>query len=127
MFYIKYLDRIIRLLFIITFCCINLWSVSINYVYPKIITPGTSSNENDIFFIKYSNPENEELRLRIFDIYGCLVKEIDTNNPSASSDGFWLLKWDGTDKYNNYVNPGIYIYQLETVKKTINGIVCVVR
>lgn len=104
----------------------NCQSISVIEVYPKIITPQTSKSENDFLFIKYRNAGYQDIQLKIFDITGGLVREIDTTNPELIIGGF-LLKWDGTDSNNGFVESGIYIYQLIGSKKVINGTVCVAR
>jgi hypothetical protein len=102
--------------------------VTILQVWPRIITPGTSPGQNDYFFIKYTNPEFNEIKLRIFDITGCSIKEINVYNPVPSVDGnSWMFCWDGTDNAYICVQPGVYVYQLESLDKTIKGTVTVAR
>ena len=101
--------------------------VSVLQIWPKTITPGTSVNQNDYLFIRYTNPEFEEIKIKIFDINGCLVKNVSTNNPAAGNGIEWVLKWDGKNDSDEYVAPGVYIYQFESRSALKTGTICVAR
>ena len=66
-------------------------------------------NKNTI--IKYSQKNNEFLKLYITDINGSMVKVLHDNNLSKKNG---VLFWDGTNNFGLKVNSGMYFYTLET-------------
>jgi len=94
-------------------------------VYPKLITPGTpTTNENVFFdFDDFNEPKPE---LRIFDLTGRLIRSIQVLNPEAISSG-WRLVWDGKDGNGNIVFPGVYIYQWREGFAVTSGAIVVAR
>jgi len=94
-------------------------------VMPKIITPN-NDGQNDRLLFNYANPKNIDVTIKIFDIQGCIVKDLGTSNETSNEIGNFRY-WDGTDQNNQIVPPGVYIYQLETEGKVINGTIVVAR
>ena len=72
-------------------------------------------NENTI--IKYSQKNNEILKIYITDIKGSLVKVLHERNLSKNNG---IIFWDGTNNFGSKVNSGMYFYTLEAInhKKT---------
>jgi hypothetical protein len=101
-------------------------------VYPKLVTPdilGLSGQNENVFF-SFSNLTNEEFRLRIFDLEGRNITEIPTSNlnwkyRSGSNDYF--VFWNCRDSGSQIVQPGVYLYFVETKKKTFTGAITVAR
>ena len=65
---------------------------------------------NPSTLLKYELPITSNVTLKIFDLTG---KEIKTLVDEAQSPGVQSVVWDGTDKQNNVVSSGVYIYQLQ--------------
>lgn len=101
-------------------------------VYPKIVTPSYGRDDNNFVFFEFYDPlaGATQFELKIFDINGYRIKNIDTSNNNwktiPSSQNFKIL-WDCKDSEGNYVLPGVYIYQLESSKKTFTGIIVVAQ
>ncbi len=64
---------------------------------------------SDVTFIPFYCPENDKCTLRIFDVFGNLVRVFGLNG----NDG--LLHWDGRDGNGIPVPPGIYSYSLNSL------------
>jgi hypothetical protein len=92
---------------------------------PKVITPDTSPNENDIVFFVFNNPQGSEVKIKIFDVNSVLVWETTTRNDSSTPSSY--VSWDGKDISNKYVLPGVYIYQVECEGKKYKGVITVAR
>ncbi|HTE11042.1 MAG TPA: type IX secretion system sortase PorU, partial [Chitinophagaceae bacterium] len=80
--------------------------------YPNPFTAHTS------FRFEHNRPgTNLQLRIRIFTIFGKLVKTINetiNTNGNRSSD----INWEGTTDFGGMLAPGIYIYQLQVTSAT---------
>ncbi len=100
------------------------FSVGKDDVYPKIITPN-GDNKNDFLIINFDGPPGIEERVVgfIFDKMGRFVKKLNKRGPNRETS----LRWDGDDEFGNKVPSGIYIYQIESDDKVINGTVTVSR
>ncbi len=94
-------------------------------VVPKIITPN-NDELNDRALFRFSNPKLQSVSLKIFDINSALVKDIGETTKTSDIPGEYIF-WDGTDKDNRVVQPGVYLYQLEVDGKVINGTIVVAR
>tara|TARA_Y100000813_G_C23909456_1_gene233558 strand:- start:188 stop:553 length:366 start_codon:yes stop_codon:yes gene_type:complete len=66
-------------------------------------------NKNTL--IKYSQKNNEIIKLYVTDIKGSIVKVLHDNNLSKNNG---ILFWDGTNNFGLKVNSGMYFYTLET-------------
>ena len=86
----------------------------------KIITPNNDNN-NDDFRIYFKNAENRNVSGKVFDLTGTYICELKINN----SENY--IYWDAKDSYGNIVNSGIYIYQIKTGNKVVNGTVVIAR
>lgn len=107
--------------------------IELKNVYPKIVTPKHGSNENNFVFFSFNNPFLGDPKLKIFSYEGYRIKEIPPDeikpNPESSyEEGYWYLVWDGKDSSENFVLPGVYIFQFETPKgKIYTGTIIVAR
>ena len=77
--------------------------------YPNPFNPETK--------IKFSLPEQGHVSIKVFNIYGQLIKIL------ADKDfhtGYHTVIWDGIDEVGNKVTSGTYLYQLiiENFKET---------
>jgi hypothetical protein len=94
-------------------------------VFPHIITPGSPSSNNRVFF-EFSDTMDSKPTLEIFNINGEKIRDIRTLNPQAVVTG-WRLVWDGKDDNGCIVLPGIYLYQWEENAKSVTGAIVVAR
>lgn len=69
--------------------------------YPNPFNPSTT--------IRYALPEDANVRLRVYDIAGRLVKTLIQGTQNA---GYYYVMWDGTDNAGKATASGIYIYEL---------------
>jgi len=66
---------------------------------------------NQETIIQYGIPKSDNVTLVIFDLQGREVVKLMNENIEA---GFYSIKWNGKDKYNNNLPSGIYICQMST-------------
>ena len=71
--------------------------------YPNPFNPETK--------IKFSLPEPNRVSIKVYNIYGQLIKILADKNFHA---GYHTILWDGTDNAGNEVTSGAYFYQLKT-------------
>jgi hypothetical protein len=64
---------------------------------------------NQETIIQYGIPKSDNVTLVIFDLQGREVVKLMNENKEA---GFYSIKWNGKDKYNNNLPSGIYICQM---------------
>ena len=69
--------------------------------YPNPFNPSTT--------IRYSLSGPENISIKIYDVSGQLVKEINKEHNKA---GEFDVIWDGTNDYSERVSSGAYFYQL---------------
>ena len=69
--------------------------------YPNPFNPSTT--------IRYALPGDANVRLRVYDIAGRLVKTLIQGTQNA---GYYYVMWDGTDNTGKAIASGIYIYEL---------------
>ena len=71
--------------------------------YPNPFNPTTT--------IKYSVPKVGNVKLRVYNMMGQLIKTLvnDTKAP-----GFYNIEWNGTNESNSRVASGIYFYRFES-------------
>ncbi len=67
--------------------------------------------------IAFTIPENENVKLTIYNIKGQKVKSL---LDKACTKGRTSIIWNGTDNNNRKVSSGVYFYRLETKQKSIN-------
>jgi flagellar hook assembly protein FlgD len=77
--------------------------------YPNPFNPKTT--------ISYTIAKANIVNLSIFSINGTLVKEL-VNGYMPSGDH--ALEWDGSDKNNNRVASGVYLYRLSNGDKVVS-------
>jgi hypothetical protein len=73
--------------------------------YPNPFNPETT--------IKYNLAEGADVRLRIYNIVGQVVRTLVAERQSA---GRYNMRWDGTDDRGLAVSSGIYFYQISAGK-----------
>jgi hypothetical protein len=76
--------------------------------FPNPFNPSTN--------IKYSIPVDANVELRIFNILG---QEVKTLVNQVTKAGFYNIEWNGTDRFNQRVASGIYIYSFKAI--SLNG------
>jgi len=98
-------------------------------VYPKIITPGTGQQDNNLVFFEFYEPRSGDFSILIYDTAGFRVREISSldKKPFSQSSMNYYLAWDGTDMNNAGVPPGVYVYCLENGRRVFNGTIIVAR
>ncbi len=85
--------------------------------YPNPFNPETT--------ISFSVKQNSDfVNLEIFNIKGQRVKQLVSDSANQLSAGQHFVIWDGTDKNNQPVSSGIYMYQLKVDGKAIAGKKC---
>jgi len=67
--------------------------------------------------ISYNIPNDETVKLEVYNLKGQLVKTLFTGNQTK---GNYTVTWDGKDKDNNPVSSGVYFYRLETNNEIVN-------
>ena len=87
---------------------------------PRIITPASSPDMNDILIVPYDNPNDSNISGRILTINGSYIADM-LNNVLTDR-----ITWDGKDG-SSVVPSGIYIYQIETEGQVFNGTVVVAK
>ena len=73
----------------------------LNQNYPNPFNPFTT--------IEYQIPRSGKVQLKIYDITGRLIKNIERYHDSA---GNYSLRWDGTNDHGMSVSSGSYFYQM---------------
>jgi hypothetical protein len=76
--------------------------------YPNPFNPTTQ--------IDYSIPNEEFVTLEIFDLNGHLVKRLVAQQQPM---GYYSVAWDGSDRLNNPVVSGSYVYRLHAGQQTV--------
>lgn len=75
--------------------------------YPNPFNPAT--------LIKFSLPETEHIRLKIYNIDG---REVRTLLDETIPSGIRIVNWDGKNNSGQDVSSGIYVYRIESEKFT---------
>lgn len=70
--------------------------------YPNPFRPSTT--------IEFQVAARTDIRVRIFDLKGALVRELMNENVAA---GRHQVTWDGTDRNRSRVSSGVYFYNVE--------------
>jgi hypothetical protein len=83
-------------------------------VLPKVSTvalyPVSPNPSSGPWLIRYTLPEPSSVSLKIYDICGRLVKELDQGKRQAGS---YTVRWDGRKGAGLSVPGGVYLYRLE--------------
>lgn len=77
----------------------------LNQNYPNPFNPSTK--------ISFTASQAGNVKIRIYNSLGVLVKEVYNNHVQAGNHS---VTWDGTDARGNKVASGVYIYKLESPK-----------
>ena len=88
---------------------------------PSIFSPN-NDGINDEVTIFFKNDSYEEVKGKVFDLYGFLIRDNLSPEPDLTS-----LKWNGKDNNSQIVNPGVYIYQINVGSKIVNGTILLAR
>ena len=98
-------------------------------VFPHIFTPNNDAI-NEVVTISYTLlrvTAPVPVSVAIYDLSGALIKQVYAGDDSV---GEYARFWDGTDRFNRRVAPGIYVYRLAvdlyTGTEVSSGIVSVV-
>ncbi|MBU1076012.1 MAG: glycoside hydrolase family 125 protein [Spirochaetes bacterium] len=83
----------------------------------KIFTPYGEPPHNEMRFY-FENPENKQISCIIYSLKGRKIKELPVKMNSYN-EGYYY--WDGKDENKEMAASGVYIYQLKSNEKTING------
>jgi len=86
---------------------------------PPIITPN-GDGINDFCFFYYENPKGKPVTLKIFDLSGSLVRQIEESIPGQ-------IKWDGKDSNGDIAESGAYVYQIQAGEEVITGSVVIAK
>jgi len=76
-----------------------------NSIYPNPFNPTTT--------LSFSLAEKSDVNIKIFNVKGQLVKEI---NERALNEGMHNITWNGKDSYNQDCASGIYLFRLQAGK-----------
>ena len=85
------------------------YEISLNN-YPNPFNPTTT--------IVFSNNQDEQIELSIFNIKGQKVKQLISERLIA---GQHSVLWDGKDDSGNSVSSGVYFYKLDSAGKLISN------
>lgn len=97
-------------------------SFEITQTEPRKIFSPNDDGVNDIFTIYFENPRDSVVsQAKVYDLSGAEVSDLQLGSAGNS------LSWNGKNKNGEFVNGGIYIYQIESEDKVINGTVVVFR
>jgi hypothetical protein len=78
--------------------------------YPNPFKPSTT--------IEYQVASRADVRVRVFDLKGGLVRELQNENVSA---GRHQVTWDGTDRNRARVSSGVYFVRVECGSQARSG------
>ena len=96
----------------------------LNKPFPNPFTP-LSSNPNFnrvVFPARAIEGVEGEFSVLIFNINGVLIRELKSIDPAARD-----LEWDGKDEVGNFVESGVYIYQIQVGESFDTGTVIVAK
>ncbi len=82
---------------------------------PNPFTPNPDGINDRIYFY-FENPENKSVEIKILDIDGRVVRNIQI------TDGV-VPYWDGRNSRNDLVEGGVYLYYLRVRNDTVKGTV----
>lgn len=79
--------------------------------YPNPFNPETQ--------IRYNLPEKANVRIRIYDQLGRLVRTLVQNSPQPA--GYHRITWNAKDEAGRAVSSGLYLYRVEANGRAITG------
>ncbi|OGS28264.1 MAG: hypothetical protein A2297_10225 [Elusimicrobia bacterium RIFOXYB2_FULL_48_7] len=92
---------------------------SFQRVNPKPFTPNPDGVYDRAYFY-YENPDNVDVGIKIYDLKGFLVRNIDVNTGSAPY-------WDGRDNNGRMMQGGVYIFQMKAGNKIIKDTIILAK
>ncbi|OGS20168.1 MAG: hypothetical protein A2252_10995 [Elusimicrobia bacterium RIFOXYA2_FULL_39_19] len=111
-----------------TNCFSDEFDLQLKKVYPKIVTPYYGTNDNNCVIFEFSDPQYENVRVKIYTIDGRNIREIDSYERTPKANSFdWCFKWNCLDSAGSRVNPGVYLYVMEAKNKVYNGTIIVAQ
>jgi hypothetical protein len=93
------------------------------YALTLNVYPNPFKQMTDIIFSNLQHAESIELK--IYDISGCLIKNLLRPTPYALRPT--VVSWDGQDASGKQSPPGVYFCKLETGDKTIIEKICLIK
>lgn len=90
-------------------------------VAPQVISPDESVTTINQAVFTFSNPDENEISVKIFDITGAMVRM------NLIHDSDTTMIWDGRNSEGETVPAGIYIYQAASGIKFVTGTICVAK
>jgi flagellar hook assembly protein FlgD len=87
-----------------------------NYPNPFYRAPAMAGAGFTITQIRYTLPQQEHVKLIIYDLYGRRVRILQDAEKNAGS---YTQTWDGLDQFGAPVATGIYVYRLQTGQATL--------
>lgn len=97
------------------------FAIRTDQIYPRVITPN-GDGKNDYVFFYYENPNDSTVEIKIYDVDGRFVRNVNEQGPVEMS-----RKWDGKDESGNIVPTGVYIYEITSEGKKFTGTVVVAK
>jgi hypothetical protein len=91
-------------------------------IEPQILTPN-SDGVNDQVLFKFGALKIEgdgQISLRIYNVEGCLVKEVGS---WSGASGNYEAIWEGLDESGKTVPPGLYLCQIKVDGETGKGMI----
>jgi len=102
--------------------------VNLISVRPKILSlSGGGDGLNDRVIFRFAPEPESKLTLKIFPLGGGEGLSSEAREINYNFDGSGYVTWDGRSNGNYFVQPGIYIYQIEADGKIFNGTLVVAR
>lgn len=80
------------------------------------------SGSNEVITIVYKFEAGDKVEIKIYDVYGDVVKEYETEASSTGS-----VSWDGRNDKGEEVGSGVYLIQIKSGSETINKKVMIIR
>jgi len=80
-----------------------------------VLYPSTPNPARGSCLIRYALPEPSPVILRVYDVSGRLVRELEKGMRSAGANS---VRWDGRDEFGKPVANGVYFYRLEVSDKS---------
>ncbi|MFH1613197.1 MAG: T9SS type A sorting domain-containing protein, partial [bacterium] len=92
----------------------NINGLLINSMNNKILSYPNPFNPECYIPIEITNNKSQNIKIKIYNILGQVVREVMTNNANNS------VYWDGRDNLGKEVSSGMYFYETIIDNKTLN-------